>query len=136
MLMSFQNGIGHEEIMQEIAGKDKVLGGSTTQAASVQGRGIQNHASLPSWIGEYGGGATERVKNLAETFTFGLETRTEENIKKKMDELFALTAIGPLSAIFDLHHTDLYISNKNQKMSRKLGKDIILETRNVAKAMV
>ena len=57
------------------------------------------------------------------------------NIKKrKWMKLFALTAIGPLSAIFDLHHTDLYISNKNQVMSRKLGKDIILETRNVAKA--
>ena len=137
MLMSFQNGIGHEEIMQEIAGKEKVLGGSTTQAASVQGPGIiQNHSSLPSWIGEYDGGASERVKDLAETFTaYGLETLTEENIKKrKWMKLFALTAIGPLSAIFDLHHTDLYISNKNQVMSRKLGKDIILETRNVAKA--
>ena len=137
MLMSFQNGIGHEEIMQEIAGKEKVLGGSTTQAASVQGPGIiQNYASLPSWIGEYDGGASERVKDLAETFTaYGLETLTEENIKKrKWMKLFALTAIGPLSAIFDLHHTDLYISNKNQVMSRKLGKDIILETRNVAKA--
>ena len=49
-------------------------------------------------------------------------------------KLFALTAIGPLSAIFDLHHTDLYISNKNQNMSRNLGKEIILETREVAKA--
>ena len=49
-------------------------------------------------------------------------------------KLFALTAIGPLSAMTDLHHTDLYISNKNQTMSRKLGKDIILETREVAKA--
>ena len=49
-------------------------------------------------------------------------------------KLFALTAIGPLSAIFDLHHTDLYISNKNQNMSRNLGKKIILETRQVAKA--
>ena len=36
MLMSFQNGIGHEEIMQKIAGKEKVLGGSTTQASSIQ----------------------------------------------------------------------------------------------------
>ncbi len=137
MLMSFQNGIGHEEIMQDIAGKDKVLGGSTTQAASVQGPGIiQNHASLPSWIGEYSGGLSDRVKNLAETFTaFGLETLPEDNIKKrKWMKLFALTAIGPLSAIFDLHHTDLYITNKNQSMSRKLGKNIILETRDVAKA--
>ena len=137
MLMSFQNGIGHEEIMQEVAGKEKVLGGSTTQASSIQGPGIiQNHASLPSWIGEYEGGLSDRVKDLAETFTaYGLETLPEDNIKKrKWMKLFALTAIGPLSAIFDLHHTDLYISNKNQEMSRKLGKDIILETRTVAKA--
>ena len=137
MLMSFQNGIGHEEIMQKIAGKEKVLGGSTTQASSIQGPGIiQNHASLPSWIGEYEGGSSDRVKDLAETFTaHGLETIAEENIKRrKWMKLFALTAIGPLSAIFDLHHTDLYIANKNQTMSRKLGKDIILETREVAKA--
>ena len=59
--------IGHEEIMQRIAGKDKVLGGSTTQASSIQGPGIiQNHASLPSWIGEYDGGHSQRVKDLAE----------------------------------------------------------------------
>ena len=137
MLMSFQNGIGHEEIMQNIAGKDKVLGGSTTQASSIQGPGIiQNHASLPSWIGEYDGGHSQRVKDLAETFTsHGLETIAEEDIKRrKWMKLFALTAIGPLSAIFDLHHTDLYIANKNQDMSRNLGKEIILETREVAKA--
>ena len=137
MLMSFQNGIGHEEIMQRIAGKDKVLGGSTTQASSIQGPGIiQNHASLPSWIGEYDGGHSQRVKDLAETFTaHGLETIAEKDIKRrKWMKLFALTAIGPLSAIFDLHHTDLYISNKNQKISRNLGKNIILETREVARA--
>ena len=104
---------------------------------SIQGPGIiLNHASLPSWIGEYGGGHSQRVKDLAETFTaYGLETIAEGDIKRrKWMKLFALTAIGPLSAIFDLHHTDLYISNKNQKMSRNLGKNIILETREVAKA--
>ena len=119
-----------EDVKETInAGKEKVLGGSTTQASSIQGPGIiQNHASLPSWIGEYQGGSSERVKNLAETFTsHGLETIAEDNIKKrKWMKLFALTAIGPLSAIFDLHHTDLYISNKNQDMSRNLGKNIMV----------
>ena len=38
--------------------------------------------------------------------------------------LFALTAIGPLSAIFDLHHTDLYVNNKANEVSRGLGKEI------------
>ncbi len=137
MLMSFQNGIGHEAIMQKIAGKEKVLGGTTTQASNVLGPGhIKNHAALPSWIGEYEGGMSDRAKDLAETFTaHNLETIAVPDIKKrKWMKLFALTAIGPLSSIFDLHHTDLYISNKNQEVSRELGKKIILETREVAKA--
>ena len=137
MLMSFQNGIGHEAIMQEIAGKDKVLGGTTTQASNIIGPGhIKNHGSLPSWIGEYEGGMSDRVLDLAETFTaHNLETIAAPDIKKrKWMKLFALTAIGPLSSVFNLHHTDLYITNKNQKVSRNLGKQIILETRAVAKA--
>ena len=137
MLMSFQNGIGHEAIMQEIAGKDKVLGGTTTQASNIVGPGhIKNHGSLPSWIGEYEGGMSDRVSDLAETFTaHNLETIAVADIKKrKRMKLFALTAIGPLSSVFNLHHTDLYITNKNQKVSRSLGKQIILETRAVAKA--
>jgi 2-dehydropantoate 2-reductase len=42
--MSFQNGIGHETIMQKIVGKEKVLGGTTTQASNILGPGhIKNH---------------------------------------------------------------------------------------------
>ena len=79
---------------------------------------------------------SDRVSDLAETFTaHNLETIAVTDIKKrKWMKLFALTAIGPLSSVFDLHHTDLYITNKNQKVSRNLGKQIILETRAVAKA--
>ena len=123
--MSFQNGFGHEEIMQEIVGTEKVLGGTTTQASNILGPGhIMNHASLPSWIGEYEGGMSDRVKDIADTFTaYGLETIAAGDVKKrKWMKLFALTAIGPLSAIFDLHHTDLYINNTANKISRSLGK--------------
>jgi 2-dehydropantoate 2-reductase len=137
VLMSFQNGIGHEAIMQKIVGKEKVLGGTTTQASNILGPGhIKNHASLPSWIGEYDGGASERVKMIAETFTaHGLETIASDNVKKKKwMKLFALTAVGPLSAIFDMHHTELYVTNKQAKLARELGKQIILETRSVAMA--
>ena len=137
VLMSFQNGIGHEAIMQNIVGTDKVLGGTTTQASNILGPGhIKNHASLPSWIGEYEGGLSDRVKDIAETFTaYGLETIASDNVKKrKWMKLFALTAVGPLSAIFDMHHTELYVTNKESKLARELGKQIILETRQVAQA--
>ena len=95
-----------------------------------------NHAALPSWIGEYDGGITDRITEIADTFTaHNLEMIAAEDVKKrKWMKLFALTAIGPLSAIFDLHHTDLYINNNANDVSRSLGKEIILETRNVALA--
>ena len=85
VLMSFQNGIGHEAIMQNIVGVNKVLGGTTTQASNILGPGhIKNHASLPSWIGEYEGGLSDRVKDIAETFTaYGLETIASDNVKKR-----------------------------------------------------
>jgi 2-dehydropantoate 2-reductase len=137
VFMSFQNGFGHEAIMQKIVGVEKVLGGTTTQASNILGPGhIMNHAALPSWIGEYEGGMSERVKDIADTFTdYNLETIAADDVKKrKWMKLFALTAIGPLSAIFDLHHTDLYINNSANKVSRSLGKEIILETRQVALA--
>ena len=137
VFMSFQNGFGHEAIMQKIVGIEKVLGGTTTQASNILGPGhIMNHAALPSWIGEYEGGMSERAQDIADTFTaYNLETIAADDVKKrKWMKLFALTAIGPLSAIFDLHHTDLYINNSANDISRSLGKEIILETRQVALA--
>ena len=136
VFMSFQNGIGHEAIIKSIVGNEKVIGGTTTQASNILGPGhIMNHAALPSWIGEYDGGITDRITEIADTFTaHNLEMIAAEDVKKEMDETFALTAIGPLSAIFDLHHTDLYINNNANDVSRSLGKEIILETREVALA--
>ena len=137
VFMSFQNGIGHEAIIKSIVGDEKVIGGTTTQASNILGPGhIMNHAALPSWIGEYDGGITDRITEIADTFTaHNLEMIAAEDVKKrKWMKLFALTAIGPLSAIFDLHHTDLYINNNANDISRSLGKEIILETREVALA--
>ena len=137
VFMSFQNGIGHEAIIKSIVGDEKVIGGTTTQASNILGPGhIMNHAALPSWIGEYDGGISDRITEIADTFTaHNLEMIAAEDVKKrKWMKLFALTAIGPLSAIFDLHHTDLYINNNANDVSRSLGKEIILETRDVALA--
>ena len=137
VFMSFQNGIGHEAIIKSIVGDEKVIGGTTTQASNILGPGhIMNHAALPSWIGEYDGGISDRTTEIADTFTaHNLEMIAAEDVKKrKWMKLFALTAIGPLSAIFDLHHTDLYINNNANDVSRSLGKEIILETRDVALA--
>ena len=38
IFMSFQNGIGHEAIIQSIVGDEKVIGGTTTQASNILDR--------------------------------------------------------------------------------------------------
>ena len=51
-----------------------------------------------------------------------------------MDETFCFNRNRPTFSYFDLHHTDLYINNNANDVSRSLGKEIILETRDVALA--
>jgi len=55
---------------------------------------IMNHAALPSWIGEYEGGMSERVKDIADTFTaYNLETIAADDVKKKkMDETVCINS--------------------------------------------
>ena len=55
-VISFQNGLDNEELLAELIGEEKVLGGLTAQGASMDGPGIvRNYADLPSHIGEMRG---------------------------------------------------------------------------------
>ncbi len=54
--ISFQNGLGNEDVIAEVIGRDKVLGGVTAQGANIEGPGVvRNHGDLPSQIGELDG---------------------------------------------------------------------------------
>ena len=80
--ISFQNGLGNEEVIAEEVGADKVLGGLTAMAGLLLGPGrIRDFSRVPSYIGEMHGGTSERVASIAEKLTFsGLETHTSEDI--------------------------------------------------------
>ena len=80
--ISFQNGLGNEEVIAEEIGADKVLGGLTAMAGLLLGPGrIRDFSRVPSYIGEMHGGPSERVASIAEKLTFsGLETHTSEDI--------------------------------------------------------
>ena len=54
--ISFQNGLGNEEMIACVLGTERVLGGVTAQGASIEGPGrIRSYADLPSQIGGVGG---------------------------------------------------------------------------------
>lgn len=103
--ISFQNGLGNEEIIAEILGSERVLGGSTSQGASVEEAGVvRNFSDLASHIGEMMGGPSERASSIAKVFTeAGLRTYPSESIQHIIwKKLFANVALGPACAVADL----------------------------------
>ena len=101
--ISFQNGLGNEEVIADEVGADKVLGGLTAMAGQLLGPGrIRDFSRVPSYIGEMHGGPSERVASIAEKLTYsGLETHTTENISheiwKKLLGNISMSAISGLT---------------------------------------
>lgn len=105
VLISFQNGLGNEEILASVVGADKVLGGLTAQGASIDGPGVvRNYAELPSYIGEMTGGASTRTSELAALFTeHGLPTTASADIRLDIwKKLMANVGLSAPSGIANL----------------------------------
>lgn len=105
VVISFQNGLGNEEILGRILGEEHVLGGLTAQGATVVEAGvIRNFGDLPTYIGELDGGLSARAEAIAEAFTrHGLPTQASADIKReKWRKLLGNVALGAVSAATDL----------------------------------
>ena len=96
--ISFQNGIGNEENIASVVGRERVLGGWTAQGASVEAPGVvRNYSELPSQVGEMRGGLSDRAREVAAAFSeAGLPTGPSGDIVagmwKKMMINIALSA--------------------------------------------
>ncbi|HSB04134.1 MAG TPA: ketopantoate reductase family protein [Thermodesulfobacteriota bacterium] len=112
VIMSLQNGLGNEEIIEEVVGKEHVVGGRTFAGGSVltPGHVIANTAGKPTYIGELDGSASERVTRIAEEFNrAGLLTTVTANIVGIMwDKLLVNVATGALCGITRLPYGGLY----------------------------
>jgi 2-dehydropantoate 2-reductase len=112
VIMSLQNGLGNEEIIEEIVGKKHVLGGRTFAGGSVLAPGhvIANTTGKQTYIGELDGTTTERVTRIAEEFKrAGLLITVSSNIVGIMwDKLLVNVATGALCGITRLPYGGLY----------------------------
>lgn len=111
-VMSLQNGLGHEEILAEAVGKQRVLAGKTYAGGVLLGAGlvIASTAGKSTYIGELDGQISDRAKRIAETFTrAGLATEVSANIMGTMwDKLLINIATGAFSGITRLTYGGLY----------------------------
>ena len=110
--VSFQNGLGNEDVIAEVLGSSsKVLGGQTLQGAHVEGPGrVHIHTDLASYIGEWNGGSSSRCGRLARILSeHGVPCHEDSDMKKRiwMKAIYNCV-VSPLSSLTNLAHRDVY----------------------------
>ena len=108
--ISFQNGLGNEEVIGGLVGPERVLAGLTAQGATLVGPGVvHNYGDLPSYMGELKGGSSARAESIATRFTAaGLRTRASADIRREMwKKLLGNVGLSPTSAITNLTSVEI-----------------------------
>lgn len=112
LVMSLQNGMGHEDIIAEIVGHERTAAGKTYVGGVLLSPGhvIAGIDGKETVIGELDGKVTERMQRIAATFNAaGLATRVSDNIRGTIwDKLLVNVATGALAGITRLTYGALY----------------------------
>jgi 2-dehydropantoate 2-reductase len=112
LVLSLQNGLGHEDILGEIVGHRRVLAGKTYVGGVLSGPGRVTIGvrGRQTYIGELDGGVSTRIQTIAATFNrAGLQTTVSPYIIGTIwDKLLVNVATGALSAITGLNYGGLY----------------------------
>ena len=112
MVMSLQNGLGHEAVLAEAVGRERVLAGKTYVGGVLLGPGriIGGTQGKQTLIGELDGRVSARALAIAAIFErAGLQTAVSDRIVGVMwDKLMVNVATGALAAITRLSYGPLY----------------------------
>nr|WP_175800117.1 2-dehydropantoate 2-reductase [Burkholderia anthina] len=112
VVLSLQNGLGHEDVLSEIVGRERVLAGKTYVGGVLLAPGhIQSGVTGKlTIIGELDGRITRRAQAIADAFnSAGLTTTVSDNIVGTMwDKLLINVATGAITGITRLTYGQLY----------------------------
>jgi 2-dehydropantoate 2-reductase len=111
-VLSLQNGLGHEDILVGLVGRDRVIAGKTYVGGVMFGPGhvIAGVDGKETIIGELDGRISPRIERIAATFeAAGMKLVVSRNIMGAMwDKLLVNIATGALSGITRLPYGGLY----------------------------
>ncbi len=112
VVMSLQNGLGHEDILAEEVGRHRVMAGKTYVGGVLLAPGHVRSGVVgkETIIGELDGTLSPRAQRIAAAFNAaGILTHLSDNIMGTMwDKLFINVAGGGLTAITGLTYGGLY----------------------------
>lgn len=132
LVITLQNGLGNVEIISEVVGQDKVLGGITNQGATSLGAGWVKHAGKGETIlGRLDAKIPVELRSIRELFNkVGIETRISKDIKAFLwSKLIINVGINALTALTHLKNGKLI----EFEPSRKILEDAVNEAIRVAK---
>lgn len=104
-VLTLQNGLGNIEILTEVLGADRVVGGLTFHSADLQAPGQVRHTNKgPTYLGELDRRQTERLETIRALMQRAdMQPQVEADIVATMWGKFVLNcSINPLCAIADL----------------------------------
>ena len=131
-VLTLQNGIGNIEIISEIVGADKVIGGVTNEGATLIDVAKIRHAGKgETVIGRIDGTIPVEIRYIRELFNkVGLETRISRDIKGLIwSKLIINVGINPLTAITRLNNGRL----TEFEGTRRILREAVTEAVKVAK---
>ena len=112
VVLSLQNGLGHEDLLAPVVGREALLAGKTYVGGDLIAPG---HVSLgyrgkDTHIGEFDGRLSPRLRQVAQLLRgAGLQVVESDNILGTLwDKLFINVATGALTAITGLGYGPLY----------------------------
>lgn len=109
-VLTLQNGIGNIEIISEIIGEERVIGGVTSQGANVISDGKVQHAGFgDTFIGKINGEVPSFLRSIRELLNkAGFKTSITKDVRSLLwSKLIINVGINALTAITRLHNGDL-----------------------------
>ena len=110
LVLSLQNGLGHEDDLARVVGRERVLLGSTLAGGVLLGPAhVRAETGRSTWIGEIEGPGTPRVQAIAAVFTTaGLETTVSDDMTAtRWEKLLVNVATGAIAALTGLTYGQL-----------------------------
>lgn len=131
-VLTLQNGIGNIEIIGEVVGSERVIGGVTNHGATLLEAGHIRHAGRgETVIGRIDGKIPVEMRSIREMFNrVGLETRISRDIKGLLwSKLIINVGINALTAVTRLNNGRLI----EFEGTRKILREAVTEATKIAK---
>jgi 2-dehydropantoate 2-reductase len=131
-ILTLQNGLGNEELLGELFGPQRVVGGIAFVCLNRTGPGEISHTDHGMIrVGEPSGGPTERLRKIAALFSnSGAPCQVLENlVLGRWDKLIWNIPFNGLGATLDMTTDKLIGSEAGQRLVRKLMEEVIAACR-------